>query len=183
MDDFKRPRIDVCVDRSEPIPNPQLLNGGIKIRLGETVLTRVTHPKKYDGGGEWSPEYIGLHVRSDLINLARIAETIKRSEVSRYNVMKADIESTPLYIVVEPLSDTHLRLAFQVRKTQDTAGSDVPPDAACGYPVETDAFCRAVLDACQTFFETVAELDFSPDHRSLDGLHELTNSIERELDR
>ena len=74
------------------------------------------------------PEYVGLHVRMDMLNPVRVAAVIRDGDAERYEPLTVDIESHPEFVLVEPLSDASVRIAFRTRTDDhlgDTAGGGV----------------------------------------------------------
>lgn len=175
MTTLATPNVQIHVDERGPPPTPQATSGGIKISVGDRVLTRVTDTEQYDSGTPWSPEYVGTHLRMDLTNLARIATAVRRGELNRYKIVEAEIEATLLSVAVEQLSESYLRLAFHTRTHRTSGEPDIPVDAECGYSVVAEEFCTAVRDAIREFVTTLESIGVDTDHHSL---NELRGAIE-----
>ena len=168
--------ISLRVDDRGP-PPAQATSGGLRITVGEQVLTRVANEEQFANTAPWSPAYVGTHLRMDLLNLSQVAVAVHDDEIDRYDVAYAEIEATPLSIAVERLSGQHLRLAFHTMAGPDENGPTVPVNAECGYLVTESAFRTAVVDAIREFIRTLASLGVNTDHHSLNGLRKATDTL------
>lgn len=175
-------RASIYVD-DEDAATIAMVRGGIKIEVDGTRVNRYQNEDQIDSIFDWNPEYVGEHVRSDIINFVRALMRIRTGEVGTYECAKADIEAQIAYFLLEPLSDSHLRIAFRTATLEDDTGDLSPaPCAECGREVKTDELSREVLDCGREFLERSAQLGFEPSTPLLDGLSALLDDFENTID-
>lgn len=174
-------RASIYVD--EDAATIAMVRGGIKIEVDGTRVNRYQTEDQIDWIFDWNPEYVGEHVRSDIINFVRALMRIQTGEVGTYECVKADIEAQIGYFLLEPLSDGHLRIAFRTATLEGNTGDLSPvPRSECGREVKTDELSREVLDCGREFLERSAQLGFEPTTSPLDGLSTMLDDFENAID-
>ncbi|GAB3019529.1 hypothetical protein [Natronobiforma cellulositropha] len=126
--------------------------GALRVSVDGTRVTRFVNEAALEWG-EWDPEYVGDFLALDLPAILERLERLLRGEVERYDSLEHTFEGWRYYLLFEPVTDEHLRLAFQTHE-QLGDGSEVPtphPESARGYLVNLDDLSRAALEAGRAY--------------------------------
>lgn len=155
--------------------------GGIKVTIDGTRLI-----KHVDGRGptnfEWQPEYMGENVVSDMWALLETTASVRDEELI-YEPQTVRFMEYPLAIVLESLGEDTVRVAYRGNKPSEQSGKPVAasPSSACGYPVQMDAWMKAVLDAGQSLRDELVELGHETPGDD-DGFDPLLEDLRTQLD-
>jgi hypothetical protein len=130
---------------------------------------------------QWRPQYIGENIHYNLMDLVMSVQEIAGGKVGIYESSKIKFDPARDYIILEPLSEEDLRIAYRMTQSTNIADQDPPlthPKSACGYVVDRCEFCQAVSDGAH---EYVDELRSMPLEWGVDLLEEFEASLS-ELD-
>lgn len=131
--------------------------GGMRMCVAGQRLNAFVNETAHDWA-EWQPEYVGECLTTDMWTLLETTTAVLNDPVA-YQERTVEFLELVFYIVVEPLDDETLRIAFRAGDALPPAERDLitVPQAACGYPVATTAWAKAVLQAGQELRDELVE--------------------------
>ena len=134
--------------------------GGMRIHIAGQRLNAFVNETAH-GWAEWQPEYVGKCLTTDMWTLLETTTAVLNDPVA-YQEWTVEFLELVFYIVVEPLDDETLRIAFRAGEALPPAEQDlnIVPQAACGYPVATTAWAKAVLQAGQELRDELVEYGY-----------------------
>ncbi len=154
-----------------------MVRGGIKIEVESKRVNQYQNEEERDWY-DWNPEFVGDHLRSDLVNWVTALERIQMGDVDRYKRVRVDIEAMNAYFLLEPISESHLRVAFRARSREED--DPIPPTAnsARGYVVRTEQLSNEILDCGREFLEQTLQLGFFRTQPQLAAFSEMVDDFE-----
>lgn len=134
--------------------------GGLQLSIDDTRVNAFQKEDSATFGQDWSPEYVGVYLQTDLHELINTAREISEGKFSMYECVKPSLRSTVLYFVLQPVAPQQIRVAFRTRKASDS--SDwllAAPKSARGYAVNRCSFCQAVSDVGHRYLNEISSRD------------------------
>lgn len=129
--------VSIHVDKEITLTSWGMIRGGLKVSVNGERISQYSNEDEETWVFDWHPEFVGDHIASNLLNFIRALISIKKRNVSFYERIEVEVEPTISYFVLEPLSEDHLRIAFQSRVHADDDLRTLPPRhliarACCG---------------------------------------------------
>lgn len=163
----------------ESVSTVGMIRGGIKVEINGRRVNQYQKENQLDWIFDWHPEYVGEHLRSDLINFINVLSWIERGEISQYEPVKVDIEAEYAYFLLEIISESHLRLAFRTT-SQENRDNHLPDTASArGFIVDTRTFSDELLNCGRDFLEQSSLLGFNKSEPTLKSFSKLLDDFEK----
>ncbi|ADQ67733.1 hypothetical protein C499_17584 [Halogeometricum borinquense DSM 11551] len=175
--------MNVSVDYSikEEVIDINDLLGGIAVTVNDDSIARVVNEDNFESRYEWKPTYMGQYIQTDFQRLIDASSMLARNELDIYQTKEITFPPSKSYLLLEPLSEGALRVAYRIRESRDHSTSKTPsadPESACGYVVKRCEFCRAVSEAAHEYVNDVRSM---PVEWGMELLEEFEQSL-AELD-
>lgn len=176
-------KASIWVDNDEDTATVAMVRGGIKIEVNSRRINQYKNEEHRDWVFEWNPEYIGEHIRSDIVNLVTAVREIQQGEVDIYEPTKVDIEAINSYFLLEPLSGDLLRIAFRTDVgLDDTEEYQPSPAAERGYVVKTDELAHEILQIGREFLGQTRQMGFDVSDSPLYAFSTILDEFESQLE-
>lgn len=155
--------ISIAVGRDNP-ETVAMIRGGIRIKVDGVRVAQYRNEEQMEWLYDWNPEYVGEHVRSDLLNFMDALRHIKEGDETLYEPIRVDLEGVGAYFTVERVSDTKLRIAFKLSSTQEIRKGYLPPArSARGFIVKADDAYQEIISSGYQFLEFAKQFGFDED--------------------
>ncbi|WP_435360020.1 hypothetical protein [Haloarchaeobius sp. DFWS5] len=154
------------------------LRGGIQVVVDGVRLNQGQREEGYTYV-PWYPEYVGELIHNDLWDLISTTTALRTRELDLFASNRVQLGSVGHWFVVEPLNNTHARLAYQGNYAYDDP-QDVLPPVEClhGYVVPIEDFCNAVLQTGRAYVEELYSLDIRGERVVLEKFEDVVDDLE-----
>lgn len=147
-------------------PRPSMavmMRGGIKLHVDGDRLNRYSNEQNRNWLQDWQPEYSGEHVMLDLQGFLECALAVRAGDRPLFDAHVVQLHETTDVFVVEQVSKSHVRLAFQ-KKAGSSSESTLPAvDVAVGHAVPIDEFVAEVLQSGESLADAATRFGLDDD--------------------
>lgn len=163
--------------RDEDYKNLEVVYGGLQIIIDEDMLMQFENEDELDWSSDWQPEYKGLFLYQNINHLLYSSTQIKKDS-KLYEPVQVELEEERGQLILERLSDTKMRVAFQAGELPSNKyNKHLPiPKAALGYIVDIDEFCLQVIKCGKELLNYGRELDVE---KGEEPIRKLVNELEK----
>jgi hypothetical protein len=139
--------------RTDPPPQSAIMiRGGIRMSANGNRINQFNNEESIQFTHDWNPQYIGEHLRSDLVSLYKVLEAVDVGESGLYDAQTVDLTENWGYFVVEKISASHLRVAYRIGNPERLGWDHLPlKQSSVGYLVSIPEFREEVVAAGDEF--------------------------------